>query len=291
MKGQKTLIIDDNNENLKVAARILKNDDLQIIVSNNAKKGIQIAKEIKPDLILLDIQMPEMDGYEVCRTLKEDESVMDIPVIFMTASTDERSIKEAYRSGGVDYIVKPVRKYELISRVQTHLKLSQVIKALELAAVTDGLTGLFNHNRIFEILDHEIKRSVRYKEPFCILMADIDKFKSANDTYGHHFGDDVLVSVSKCLRETVRETDYVGRYGGEEFLIIMPNTSLNAGKEAAERIRKKVSEIDFDNDFKLTISGGVIEFDESLSALEMVDKADKFLYMAKENGRNQMVSE
>ena len=287
----KILIIDDNNDNLKVAAQILKNKDLQIVVSNKAEKSIEIAKQVKPDLILLDIHMPEMNGYELCQRLKDDETLMDIPVIFMTARTDEKSLKDAYMAGGVDYIVKPVRKFELLARVNTHLKLARAIKELARAALTDGLTGLFNHKRIFEILDHQVKRSLRYKEPFSIILADIDKFKSVNDTYGHHFGDDVLVSVSKCLQETLRETDFVGRYGGEEFLVIMLNTKLEGAKEVAERIRLNIMALDFDHDFKLTISGGVVEYNENLSSLEMVDKADALLYQAKENGRNQMVSQ
>lgn len=286
-KKQKVLIIDDNGENIKIAAKFIKSDEVIIWTAMNGKIGIEVAKEKHPDIILLDIQMPEMDGFEVCKILKADKETENIPIIFMTARTDDESIENAFKVGAVDYIVKPIRKTEIIARVRTHLKLAQTIKELEKAAYTDGLTKLYNHKKIFESLDLEIKREKRYKNNLSVMMVDIDFFKTVNDTYGHYMGDIVLEKLSEIIKATIRGADIAGRYGGEEFLIIFPEISEDEAFRAGERLRKNIEAVEFENRIKITISGGVAEYIGE-TALELIEKADRNLYRAKENGRNRI---
>ncbi|MGM0509286.1 MAG: diguanylate cyclase, partial [Fusobacteriota bacterium] len=286
MEKQRVLIIDDNNENIKVAANIIKDKDNIVWASIDPEEGLKIAKKKQPDLILLDIQMPKINGFEVCKNLKNDDNTRDIPIIFMTARTDEESIEKAYRAGAVDYITKPIKKLELIARVNTHLKISKLIEDLKVSSYTDGLTNLYNHKKIFQMLKIEIDRAKRYKKNLSIMMADIDHFKKVNDDYGHLKGDLVLKKIASCLKNQIREIDIVGRYGGEEFLIVFPEVTREEAKIAAERIRKEVENLKFDEGLKVTISGGLAEYNGE-EIQKLIKKADDKLYEAKENGRNQ----
>ncbi len=287
MNKQSILIIDDNNENIKVAGNIIKNDNNIVWASLNPEEGLAIAMKKNPNLILLDIQMPEMDGFTVCKKLKENDTTRNIPVIFMTARTDEESIKKAYSSGAVDYISKPIKKQELLARVNTHLKISHLIQELKSASYTDGLTSLYNHKKIFEVLESEIAKSKRYNRKLSILMLDIDYFKRVNDEHGHLKGDEVLEIVAKTIQTEIRDIDISGRYGGEEFLIVFPESEKNQAYIGAERIRKKIQNLNLGEGIKVTISGGIAEYRDH-KVLELIQEADNNLYYAKENGRNQV---
>lgn len=289
MENQKILIIDDNNENIKVAANIIKADNNIVWATLNVKEGIKIAEMKSPDLILLDVQMPIMDGYEACSILKSKETTKDIPIMFMTARTDDESIHKAYNAGAVDYITKPIKKLELLARVHTQLKLSHLIKCLKEASVTDGLTKLYNHKKILELLNLEIDRAKRYQRPLSIMMLDIDHFKRVNDDYGHVVGDAVLEQLASKIKQHIRDIDLVGRYGGEEFLVIFPEINKTQAYQVAERLRKTVESLSFDGGLNITISGGLAEYtDEKTESL--VKKADDNLYRAKNTGRNKIVS-
>ncbi len=288
MESQKILIIDDNNENIKVAANIIKADNNVVWATLNVKEGIKIAEMKSPDLILLDVQMPIMDGYEACKILKSKAETKDIPIIFMTARTDDESIHKAYNVGAVDYITKPIKKLELLARVHTQLKLSRMIKCLKEASVTDGLTKLYNHKKILELLSLEIDRAKRYQRPLSIMMLDIDHFKRVNDEYGHVIGDRVLERLAIEVKDQIRDLDTVGRYGGEEFLIIFPEINKSQAYQVAERLRKSVESLTFDNGLTITISGGLAEFSDKKDQL-LVNEADNNLYKAKNSGRNRIV--
>lgn len=286
-KKQKILIIDDNNENIKVAANFIKSNEVIIWTAKQGKIGVELAKLKKPDIILLDVQMPEMDGFEVCGKLKEDSETKNIPIIFMTARNDDESIEKAFEAGAVDYIIKPIRKSEIIARVKTHLTLAQTIKNLEIAAYTDGLTKLYNHKKIFECLELEIQRERRYKNKMSIMMLDIDYFKKVNDVYGHPKGDFVLKKIAEVILTTIRDIDVAGRYGGEEFLIIFPGVVKKEALIGAERLRKNIEETIFDDEIHITVSGGLAEYG-SETTLELIEEADKNLYNAKSKGRNRI---
>lgn len=287
-KKKTVLIIDDNNDNLKVAASLLNKENLNILMVRTGDDGIKAAIVKKPDIILLDIQMPELDGFKVAEILKEEPVTKEIPIIFMTAKNDDESIERAFQYGAVDYIIKPVKKIDIISRVNIHLKMAEMIQELRLAVDTDGLTKLFNHRKIIEILNDEIRRAKRYKSNLSVLMMDIDFFKKVNDSYGHRFGDTVLEKISQCITETIRDTDLAGRYGGEEFLVVFPGVDEEEAKQGAERIRRNIEKVVFENGFHTSVSGGVIQFFDE-SAGELIEKADRRLYCAKNGGRNRIV--
>lgn len=289
------LIVDDVTKNIQVVGSTLKDQGYRIAAANNGIKAIEIAQEVEPDLILLDVMMPELDGFETCKRLKSIENTKDIPIIFLTAKVEPEDIIKGFELGAVDYITKPFNLYELKARIKTHIELKvtkdQLIEKNEILkklSITDGLTGLFNHRYITDTLADEIEEAERYARPLSIEMIDIDDFKKINDTYGHKFGDQVLVKVADAIESSLRKTDKVGRYGGEEFLIIYTQTDAVGAVKTAERIRESVENIDWQDDrVKITISGGVFERkDESVS--EMITGADNLLYKAKRNGKNRI---
>lgn len=289
------LIVDDTVKNLQVLGSILREENYKIAVANNGNQAILIANEILPDLILLDVMMPELDGFETCKKLKSLPETKDIPVIFLTAKVETEDIIEGFKAGAVDYITKPFNSYELKARVKTHVELKiskdlllQKNEILKKLSITDGLTGLFNHRYITDALSRLIEENNRYKEPLSISMLDIDNFKKSNDEYGHLFGDEVLVRTANSIESCLRKTDLVGRYGGEEFLVLFAHTNLKGAVESVERIIKSVENLKWENkNIIVTISAGVCEKkDENTSAL--LKKADDLLYTAKQKGKNRV---
>ncbi|HOI83846.1 MAG TPA: diguanylate cyclase, partial [Campylobacterales bacterium] len=205
------LAIDDTKANLDILLNILS--DFDVIPATNGQKAIEIAKNENIALILLDIVMPELDGYEVCRKLKSDPKTKDIPVVFITANTDDDSIGMAYDVGGSDYIVKPIRKREVLARVKTQLNLRKNILDLEFLASHDTMTGIYNRRKFFELVTALFDSS----SGLFAAMIDIDNFKSINDRYGHDVGDKTIKLVTKTIEERLSKGAVFGRMGGEEF--------------------------------------------------------------------------
>jgi len=289
------LIVDDTVKNLQVLGSILREENYKIAVATNGNQAISIANDTNPDLILLDVMMPELDGFETCKKLKSINETRKIPVIFLTAKVETEDIIEGFKAGAVDYITKPFNSYELKARVKTHVELKiskdlllQKNEILKKLSITDGLTGLFNHRYITDALSRLIEENNRYKEPLSISMLDIDNFKKSNDEYGHLFGDEVLVRTANSIESCLRKTDLVGRYGGEEFLVLFAHTNLKGAVESVERIIKSVENLKWENkNIIVTISAGVCEKkDENTSAL--LKKADDLLYTAKQKGKNRV---
>ncbi len=313
------LIVDDTPKNLQVLVNILRKEECKVAVATDGFKALSLVEEHIPDLILLDIMMPDIDGYEVCKMLKESPGVKDIPIIFLSAKTETEDVIKGFEHGAVDYVTKPFNSLELLSRVRTQLEIKkskeQVLRAnerlrqeieerkkiaeeleiknaiLDKMAVTDSLTGLFNHAHIQQRLTQETTKSRRYSFNLSIAMFDIDHFKGTNDTYGHQVGDKVLIKVSSTITDQLRKVDLVGRYGGEEFLIILPHTNLKGSIVSAERIRKNIENLKWpETGLKITISGGVCTLlDEDVQ--DLIKKADDLLFKAKNAGRNQIASE
>ncbi|SFP03159.1 diguanylate cyclase [Hydrogenimonas thermophila] len=291
--GSKTiLIVDDTIANLDILVDLLGQYD--VIDAVNGEDALEIANEESIDLILLDIMMPEMDGYEVCKRLKSNEKTKDIPVIFITAKTDEDSIEKAYDIGGADYVTKPFRPKELLSRVKKELKLQELMKELKLLASTDPMTKLYNRRYFTNVSQHILEIAKRENQSLSLVMLDIDKFKNINDTYGHQIGDEVIISLANELTQNQRKSDIVSRYGGEEFVVLLPNTSLEEAIGVAEKLREKIDlkTINLDNyeKLKFTISLGVSEvkvFNEK-NIEKALKRADDALYTAKESGRNRV---
>ena len=292
METKTILAVDDTATNLDILTDLLEHYD--VINAISGRDALKIVNEEKIDLILLDIMMPEMDGYEVCERLKSNPNTKDIPIIFITAKTDEDSIEMAYDVGGTDYVTKPFRPRELLSRVKKELNYKDMVDELKLLASTDPMTQLYNRRYFTKISEHILDLSKREKQNLSILMLDIDKFKNVNDTYGHKVGDDVIISLANKLRKYQRKSDIICRYGGEEFVILLPNTSLDGANTLAQKIREDVElstiKLSSTKSLKFTISLGVSQIDvEKDNNIDLALKcADDALYEAKETGRNKV---
>jgi diguanylate cyclase (GGDEF)-like protein len=301
-------VVDDHPDNVEIINARLSSRGFVIETASNGEEALRMVRENPPQLILLDVMMPIMDGYEVCRRIKQDASLPYIPIILVTARDSTQDKVEGLDAGADDYLTKPINFPELEARVRSMLRikrlqdeLDQKNRELELAnkrlrklSITDGLTDLFNHRHIHELLHEEFERTRRSGEPLAVAMLDLDRFKLVNDTYGHPTGDVILYETARILRETAREIDMVGRYGGEEFVVILPGTDEEAAAQFAERVREAVSEYVFRdeaNEVKMTVSGGVASFPgtDIDHPDVLIKRADEALYAAKEGGRNRIV--
>jgi len=297
MNNKTILLIDDSVENLDIIGEILKEYD--VVDTTSATHAFKIVQDEKIDLILLDIVMPDIDGFEACKYFKSQKESRDIPIIFLTAKSDEESIETAYDLGGIDYVSKPVKPKELLARVKTQLELQKLIfdleeskKELKLLASTDSMTGLYNR-RYFQYISENIAAlDRRDKEDTAFIMLDIDKFKSINDTFGHAFGDRCIIFLAKILNELKRESDLLFRFGGDEFLILLPKTSQKGALNLSQKIRVRVEEsIIEDEKISFTVSIGVSVLTNDDKNVEgVLIRADKALYNSKESGRNRVSS-
>ncbi|MGR9012478.1 MAG: diguanylate cyclase [Gammaproteobacteria bacterium] len=293
------LIVDDVPTNVQILAEVLSSV-YRIKVAANGVDALDIARRVPhPDLILLDVMMPEMDGFEVCRRLKADVHTDKIPVIFVTAKSAESDEELGLNLGAVDYISKPFVIPIAKARIRNHIRLKQQADLLESLSLLDGLTQIPNRRRFDETLLSEWKRATRDGTPLSLIMIDIDHFKQYNDHYGHGAGDVCLQKVAEELSKGVaRPSDLVARYGGEEFVVILPETSQESALQIAERLRECIENMGLPHaDSKVgpvvTISVGVasqIAISEKSLPQALSDTADKALYMAKEAGRNRVVS-
>lgn len=288
----KILIVDDLPINIKIVIELL-GDSYDIIGRQDGETALEIIQDEKPDLILLDIMMPEMSGIEVCKVLKASSVTKEIPILFLTAKNDEKSIAEAYSLGGSDYIKKPFIPKELCARVKRELELVQLQNKLKLLASTDSMTGLYNRREFMKISSHIFDIAQREKENLSLIMIDIDKFKNINDSYGHNIGDKVIVQFAKLLNKIQRKSDTVCRFGGEEFVVLLPETSLHEAQVVAEKIRDEAQNIqiiiDDSKTFYFTVSLGVtaIENETDFNIEMLINRADTALYDAKNSGRNK----
>lgn len=290
----KILIVDDEKANLKVLSDLLK-DEAEITLAKTGEQAIEKAKNYHPDLILLDVVMPGMDGFEVISRLKSLEQLQSIPIIFITGLTDQAFEEKGLNLGACDYILKPFHARIVKARVRMHLQLVKQRKMLEDLALIDPLTAIANRRKYNEMLDIEWRSAMRNDDWLSIAMLDIDKFKDFNDRYGHAIGDEVLYKVASTIAQQLnRSRDFVARYGGEEFVVLMPNTEREGAERIAEQIRCAVANINISewvgDDLSLTLSiGGVtLKPTKQMDVEKVVDDADKLLYQAKSNGRNQI---
>jgi len=283
------LIVDDVPANVQVLASCLKND-YHIKVATDGLKCLQlVAIKPTPDLILLDIEMPGMDGYEVCRRLKADQETQKIPIIFVTASDQEEEEEKGLQLGAVDYITKPIRPSIVSARVNTHITLKLQHDKLMAMAMHDQLTGLYNRHYFFDSADKKIAEAKRHHYPLSLVMMDIDHFKHINDQYGHAIGDKVLQSISQMIKAQCRDEDILARFGGEEFIALFNHCDMNYAYEKAENCRQIIETTALD-DLYLTCSFGVVQMSADCDSLEnLIKQADMALYQAKEGGRNQVV--
>ena len=289
------LLVDDTPANLSLLSNILK-DHYNIKVANNGAKALKLAFAAPPDLILLDVMMPDMDGYEVCRQLKSNPDTRDIPVLFLTAKNQPEDEELGLSLGAMDYIHKPISPPIIKARVHNHLNMKLQTDMLKKLSYIDGLTCVANRRHFDRAIDNEARNSLRQQQPVSVVMIDVDYFKLFNDNYGHGCGDECLKQVAGALKALVnRPMDLLARYGGEEFVLLLPATHVEGASQVAEALRQAVAALKFPHAFSpaadhVTISIGVgsNEHDLGMPVANLLELADQALYLAKESGRNQV---
>lgn len=288
------LIVEDSAINGRFCESLLRKNGFETEICTDGESALEFLSKNIPDLILLDIIMPGIDGYQFSESIKVNPRLKDTPVIFLSAMNDEDSIIQGFKSGGVDFITKPFRTQELLARTRTHVELKKAKEKLLQMAITDELTGLANRRYFMERLNSEFDRTKRYESKYSLLMIDIDLFKSINDNYGHRAGDRALQEASAVMKRSLRTSDTIGRVGGEEFSVILPETELKAALFIAERLRKRVEEtsiIHNSGEISLTVSIGISQSqtgDQSID--DIIVRADTAMYNAKRKGRNRVES-
>jgi diguanylate cyclase (GGDEF)-like protein len=291
------LVVDDSPTGREHLSRIL-GEEHDVIFAQDGPAGLALARDQIPDLILLDVQMPLMDGYEICTLLKTDIITRAIPVIFITAMSGQEDEERGLRAGAIDYIMKPVSTPIVKARVKNHLELKRYHDVLANLSSIDGLTGIANRRRFDERMDAEWRRARRGGSPISLAIADIDFFKQYNDLYGHPAGDSCLRRVAGTMAGALRRpADLAARYGGEEFALLLPETEGAGALHLVEHLREAVQALGILHERSgvagsVTISIGLATLfpsaDEDPAAV--IDMADKLLYHAKKAGRNRVAS-
>ena len=295
------LVVDDITENIQLLTFALEDDGHCVTAARNGRECLEHVKASLPDLILLDIMMPVMDGMEALRQLKSDGRHRNIPIIMASANDDQERVIQALDIGAHDFVSKPIIFPILAARIRSALRLRQAQQELTKANETlarlasiDPLTGVYNRRYYYERAEIEFKKSLRYHHPLSVLMLDADHFKSVNDQFGHHMGDSVLIELTRVCTRLTRGSDFMGRLGGEEFAICCPETDLAGAKLLAERIREAIHNctvVNEDVKIKFTVSIGVAELtgnDENFDNIH--ERADQLLYQAKQLGRNRVIA-
>ncbi len=289
----KVLIIDDSPDALAIAKARLSKDGLDIICAEGGSAGLDAARRENPDLILLDVDMPDMSGFDVCRELKGSAEFQMVPVIFLTGSTDVNDKVKGLNLGAVDYVTKPFDAFELRARVRAALRTKHLQDLLVKYSRIDPLTELWNRRALTDHLGQEWAKLQRHGTPIAFIMSDIDHFKRVNDTYGHRIGDEVICRVANVLIENSRQSDLPVRYGGEEFAVLLPDESVQSAATLAERCREEVENIRVDaggEKVSVTVSFGVADTAGLSSPEALIESADAALYQAKNTGRNRVVT-
>ena len=293
VKKQKIMIVDDTPSNISVLGEVLK-DEYEIFISTNGQSALEKVAANPPDLILLDITMPGMDGYEVCRRLKQNQDTRKIPVIFISGKNAEEDEIKGFSVGAVDYITKPFRIPIVKARIKTHMELKRKTDLLESISSRDGLTGIFNRRKFDTVLAAEWNRALRSGQPIAVMLLDIDFFKLYNDNYGHLSGDECLKAVAQTLSAALqRATDFAARYGGEEFVIVLSDTEPEKALLVAEKIRQAIADLRIEHLYStaaphITVSLGVASTVpiRNMDYNILLEIADNALYEAKQSGRN-----
>ena len=294
------LVVDDSEPNLILLRSLLLLEGYRVTAARNGLEALEAALAEPPDLVLLDVLMPEMSGYEVCQRLKAHPSTSDVPIIFVTAKGEVNERVIGLEVGADDYISKPYHPDELRARVKAALRtktardrLRQEREEMAAQAITDSLTGAFNRRFLNARLDEEVERARRYGGELACLMLDLDYFKTVNDRFGHATGDLVLRDFVDQVRQCLRSSDLLARYGGEEFTIVATGTGLQGALTTAEKLRRFVQDQEFrtvrGERLRLTTSVGVASLRLEETSETLLARADQALYEAKRQGRNRVV--
>ncbi|NQZ82977.1 MAG: diguanylate cyclase [Colwellia sp.] len=293
---QKILIIDDEKSNLKILSETFKGE-VEVILAKDGLQGINRARELQPDLILLDVIMPDMDGFQVIGLLKSDARTSKIPVIFVTGELEVKKEERGLELGACDYIQKPFHVAVLKARVRLHLRMARQTALLEQLANIDPLTSIANRRLYDEVFNTEWRAAIRDETLFSLAIIDIDNFKQYNDYYGHASGDMVLEKVARAISASLmRPRDFVARFGGEEFVVLLPDTTIEGAMEVMQACCKAIADLQIPHEYAtyfdhLSVSiGGNSYFPDSESCQKsLFNTADEMLYKAKSSGKNRVV--
>src|SRR4030043_2432024 len=305
MSKAKILLVEDDKLQAKAAKDFLEDSGYEVIWAENGRSAIKVAKTQPVDIILLDLMLPDLDGNEVCRWLKYDKDTRGIPIIILTVKGSTMEKVAGLKAGGDDYLPKPYSEIELNARIYACLRmkvlqdelreknrqLEEVLLKVEALAITDSLTELFNRRYFGNTIEKEFNRTIRYQSPTSCLMIDIDYFKKINDEYGHRAGDLVLKEIAKIIKSCIREIDTVARWGGEEFIVLLPETKQENALQAAKRILEAISNHQFsDIPGKITVSIGLASVPAASidTANNLIHTSDVALYEAKPKGRTRI---
>ena len=286
--ANRVLIIDDDETTHALVRKILSQDDIDVVCESDGTRGIMAAKHINPDLILLDVMLPGMDGFEICELLSVQAETAGTPVVFLSGAGSPADRVRGLNTGATDYIVKPFDGEELRARVRVAMRYKALLELESRRAMRDGMTGLWNRIYFDNRLAAESAASLRHSRPLACMMIDLDHFKHINDTHGHAVGDVALREVARLLAERCRTEDVVCRYGGEEFVILCPSTTAVAAGILADRLRINISELVLQGShgpLQVTCSIGIAD---GMSGSALCNAADIALYHAKRTGRNRV---
>lgn len=282
----RALVVDDSKAQATFTERVLNSAGIITRTINDPTLALAELLDFDPDLIILDMYMPQCDGPELAKLIRHIDRYVGVPIIYLSAEDDLDKQLDAMSEGADDFLMKPVKPRHLVATVRNRAARARNLKS---RIVRDSLTGLFNHTHILQLLDDAQVRAQKTQQPLCFVMIDIDHFKQVNDSYGHPMGDKVIKSLSLFLKQRLRRTDSIGRYGGEEFAVILPNTNAESAHKVMNDIRQRFSEIRFPahpNDLMCTFSSGIVGYDGEADTTRLAVLADQALYCAKHAGRN-----
>ncbi len=291
--ASKIFIVEDNKKDLQFLQAALAKEKYAVIHAPDGKTAFEMLEKNRPDIVILDLLLPGMDGFEICKILRSEERFLSIPILFFTSAVNMDNKLLGLRLGAADFLDKGCDKRELLLRIKNLLRYKKQYDEMVKLSVIDSLTHVYNRRYFQHRLMDEFERGRRYDREFCCVIIDVDHFKDVNDTYGHPVGDDVLRHVAAILRRNIRAADVLCRYGGDEFGLVLPETNFPGAFVTAERVRRIVEKTVFnksDNPISITLSVGISSLIEggALGMDELVTQADVALYQAKRGGRNQI---
>ena len=283
----KVLVLDDSKAQAKYMETVLKKAGMIARIITDPMEIIRALEDFSPEIIILDMYMPGCTGMEIARVIRQQDKFHSVPIIYLSAEEDLTKQLQAMSLGGDDFLTKPIDPKHLIATLHNRGRRARSLLAL---MIRDSLTGLYNHTHTLHLLEQEIVRARLKDQPLCFAMLDIDYFKKVNDTYGHPIGDRILRSLSMFLKQRLRKTDYIGRYGGEEFAIILTGTDQDGARQVLDSIRESFSKLQHqagEQEFTVTFSCGVACW-QGENSQALCERADRVLYASKEKGRNQV---
>src|SRR5690554_2106460 len=287
-KPYRALVVDDSKAQATFTERVLNAAGVMTRAITDPTQALTELLDFNPDLIILDMYMPECDGPELAKVIRHNDMFVGVPNIYLSSEDELDKQLDAMSEGGDDFLMKPVKPRHLVATVRNRAARARHLKT---RMVCDSLTGLYNHTHILQLLEDACERAQKLRAPMCFVMIDIDHFKQVNDTYGHSMGDKVIKSLALFLKQRLRRSDQIGRYGGEEFAVILPNTELHFAEKIINEIRLRFAAIRFpaqDQELSCTFSAGVVAYDGTLDSAQLADLADQAMYKAKHAGRNQV---